>query len=288
MNEIVQRSGKATASLVLGILSFCLTFLAGLPAIILGILALMDIGKSEGKTGGQGMAIAGIVTGAIGGFMCFPIMLALLLPAVQAARAAAWKSQCAMNLKQIGIALQNYEATTGSLPPALIADANGTPMHSWRMLLTPYLERNDVHEAYDFNQPWNGAANSALAQSRPVIFACPANEETGGTATSYVVVTGPGFAFEGGKSANSRMAVGGLSHTIAVVDLADSGIEWTEPRDVTFEEFVARLQSGSVCHRGGFNALLLDGSVVFFDSEKMDTEELRALFALANDGGVAF
>ena len=46
------------------------------------------------------------------------------------------------NLKQIGLALLNYEQTNGRLPPAAVADKQGKAMHSWRTLILPYLERN--------------------------------------------------------------------------------------------------------------------------------------------------
>src|SRR5262245_3382414 len=65
----------------------------------------------------------------------------LLLPAVSVAREPARRMQCLNNLKQIALALHNYDATYGSLPPAYIADASGKPMHSWRVLILPFLEQ---------------------------------------------------------------------------------------------------------------------------------------------------
>jgi len=59
-------SGKATASLILGIVSLCAGFLFGIPAVILGVLARRDIKRSEGRLSGDGLAIGGIVTGIIG------------------------------------------------------------------------------------------------------------------------------------------------------------------------------------------------------------------------------
>jgi hypothetical protein len=72
-------SGKAIASLILGVLSFCTSVLTGGPAIILGIIGLSEMRRSQGRITGQGMAIAGIITGALGsicllgcgGFMWF-------------------------------------------------------------------------------------------------------------------------------------------------------------------------------------------------------------------------
>src|SRR5262245_60819279 len=84
-----QTSGMAITSFVLGIVSFFCSIVTGLPAIILGAIALGKIKRSQGQLTGDGFAIAGIVTGAVSSLMILPIMVALLLPAVQAAREAA-------------------------------------------------------------------------------------------------------------------------------------------------------------------------------------------------------
>ncbi len=287
MNEIVQLSGKATASLVLGILSFCLSVFTGIPAIILGVLALNDIGRSEGKKTGQGLAIAGIVTGGMGTVLLLPVMIALLLPAVQAAREAARRASCTNHLKQIGIALHNYESEHRSFPPAFIADDNGTPLHSWRTLLTPSLERSDLYEAYDFNESWNGTVNGPLAKDLPEVYACPSDSGSDATTISYVAVTGPGFIFDGSKPVRIREIIDGTSNTIALVELADSGIPWTEPRDITFDEFVQRFQERTVSdHYGGFNVLFADASVRFIRYD-LDLQTLEALFTRAGGEAVS-
>ena len=62
-------------------------------------------------------------------------LISLILPAMSYPRKAVWRAQCRNNLKQIGLALHNYHDTYESFPPAYIADENGRPMHSWRVLL---------------------------------------------------------------------------------------------------------------------------------------------------------
>src|SRR5436309_1081994 len=59
-------SGKAVFSLILGLLSFCLSPLVGIPAVILGVMGLGEANRSGGRIGGAGLAIAGIVTGGLG------------------------------------------------------------------------------------------------------------------------------------------------------------------------------------------------------------------------------
>jgi prepilin-type N-terminal cleavage/methylation domain-containing protein len=89
------------------------------------------------------------------------ILIALLLPAVQAAREAARRSQCANNLKQIGLALHNYYDTYGSFPPIRVRDERdpaGT-WHSqnigWGARILPYIEQNAIADDINWNQ-WPG------------------------------------------------------------------------------------------------------------------------------------
>ena len=75
------------------------------------------------------------------------ILIALLLPAVQAAREAARRMQCGNNLKQIGLATQNFESTYGHFPPAF---TSGVGHATWLVLILPYLEQQAA-----FDAPWH-------------------------------------------------------------------------------------------------------------------------------------
>lgn len=113
-------SSLAIWSLVLGILSFCGGCITGVPAIILGILALARINKPPAALKGQGLAIAGLVTGAVGTLFGTAILAALLLPAVAQARAKAHEAVCLNNVKQIMVASHQYAAeNSDTLPQSL-------------------------------------------------------------------------------------------------------------------------------------------------------------------------
>ena len=101
-------SGLAIASLVLGIIGIPLAafLLFGLVGLILGIVALVSIGKSGGRVGGQGLAIAGTCVSA-GSLLLFVVVLGVLLPA---ARERARRTSCASNLKSIGYCLHLYSS----------------------------------------------------------------------------------------------------------------------------------------------------------------------------------
>src|SRR5213592_497388 len=73
------------------------------------------------------------------------VLIALLLPAVQAAREAARRSQCSNNLKQIGLGVQNYTSARKYLPSMRVADHQQT----WLVLILPYLEEKAVGDLWD-------------------------------------------------------------------------------------------------------------------------------------------
>ncbi len=83
------------------------------------------------------------------------ILIALLLPAVQAAREAARRAQCSNNLKQIGIALHNYHLSHQSFPPGSTFETAGD-RGSILIRLLPYIEQQNVYDAFDFTQVTDG------------------------------------------------------------------------------------------------------------------------------------
>jgi hypothetical protein len=100
-------SGLAIASLVLGILGLFTCGTAALIGLILGIIAMIKIKKSQGALGGGGMALAGVIVSAIFVFM-IPVFAALLLPALAQAKGKAQRISCMNNVKELSIALRVY------------------------------------------------------------------------------------------------------------------------------------------------------------------------------------
>src|SRR5262245_31955843 len=82
------------------------------------------------------------------------VLTALLLPAVQAAREAARKTQCRNNLHQVGIALQNYQASHGVFPSSVVGTspmpALNHQLHTWMTMILPYEDQMPIYNSYNF------------------------------------------------------------------------------------------------------------------------------------------
>ncbi|NQT11816.1 MAG: DUF1559 domain-containing protein [Planctomycetes bacterium] len=123
------------------------------------------------------------------------ILIALLLPAVQAAREAARRTQCTNNLAQFGIALLNYDAAFETLPPGVVNPEG--PIHSvasgyhmsWMVQLLPYMEENVTFQHVDFSVGVYDKKNERVRGVEISVFACPSDYMPGDTegrwASSY-------------------------------------------------------------------------------------------------------
>lgn len=201
------------------------------------------------------------------------------------------RSQCKNNLTQIGLALHNYHDAFNSLPPPYVADAKGRPMHSWRVLILPFLGQEALYNEYRFHEPWDGPHNKLLADKGADLFRCPSdapeNATPAGPTTSYVAVIGPQTMWPGDRAVNFRDVTDGLSNTLLVVEARNSGIPWMEPRDFHVSQMAPTInsQSGqgiSSNHVGGAHVLMGDGSARLL-SDTLSLETIRAL--LTRDGG---
>ncbi len=127
------------------------------------------------------------------------ILIGLLLPAVQKVREAAARIKCANNLKQLGLAVHNYEGTNNSLPPAIVSNpgaadwpglkqfqknpalaptsGNDFARHGFLSLLLPYIEQANVLAqgagGYNFRLDWNNVANQPASSTKIATYECP-------------------------------------------------------------------------------------------------------------------
>jgi len=105
------------------------------------------------------------------------ILIALLLPAVQAAREAARRMECSNKLKQIGIALHNYHTARGCLPFA--SAYNTGQAGTWAAFILPYLELQTLYDQFDFNLNMRDPKNKVAVTTPVSAYICPSDPAAG-------------------------------------------------------------------------------------------------------------
>lgn len=235
---------------------------------------------------GSGFPIAAAIIGVLVVLMmCGGVMVALLMPAVQAAREAARRTQCMNNMKQIELALLNYESANGHFPPAYTVDEAGRPLHSWRTLILPYLEQGFIYDQINLDEPWDSPANLAvIGNYAPPVYQCPSAAGAPATMhTSYLAVRGPNAIFNETPRSMGEIT-DGTSATLLIVETDRTDIHWAEPGDWDVESAQFVVNGGpseiSSNHPGMANIGMADGSVQVV-AEGIGPQELEAMTTVA-------
>jgi hypothetical protein len=210
-------------------------------------------------------------------------ILTTLARAIIAAREAARCDTCNWHLRGIGLGLQNFDASNGSLPPAYLCDEKGKPIHSWHTLLMPYTSHYGWRSSYSLKEPWDGPANSQII-SRPFDeFQCPSAEVDGKPRLTidYVAVVGPETMWPGRDRVTLPYGAGVNHDTILLIEMPDSDYRCLEPRSPTVAEFMAKITSptgkGIRCiHPRGLAYVTVGGEVRWFPPNT-DPETIRKL-----------
>jgi prepilin-type processing-associated H-X9-DG protein len=207
------------------------------------------------------------------------VLVALLLPAVQAAREAARRAQSMNNLKQIALAMLNDESARGTYPARANFDKQGKPLLSWRVHMLPYIEQDALYKQFHLDEPWNSEHNKTLIPLMPKLYANPSGMARPGMA-NYLAVCGKGLMFDGEKGRTTREITDGTSSTIMVVEADDDhAVIWTRPEDWQFDPQRPMAGLGHA-HPGGFNAVFADGSVRFI-AGSVDPTTFQAMLTIA-------
>ncbi|MBN9119254.1 MAG: DUF1559 domain-containing protein [Planctomycetes bacterium] len=196
-----------------------------------------------------------------------------LLQAVQSRKRAEQRRD---NLKQIGLALHNYESANGKFPTNVYGP-KGEPLLSWRVHLLPYLEEDNLYKQFKMDEPWDGPNNKKLVEQMPKVFQAPDRDAPKGM-TYYQGFIGPDprkapqpMGVFGrpwllhGDATGLRITeiTDGTSNTLAVVE-AGHGVTWSKPDDLPFGGAVPALGAQGWDRTP---ALRFDGSVTLFPTD---------------------
>lgn len=129
------------------------------------------------------------------------------------------------------MACHNYQDRYGTFPPAYVADENGRPLHSWRVLLLPFIDEVALYDRYDFSEPWDGPNNRQLVSQMPNSYVFPGESPGHSGVTNYLAVVDPETVWPGSVGKNFY-DIADASNTIMIVENRGSKICWMEPRDL--------------------------------------------------------
>ncbi|GHT42674.1 hypothetical protein FACS189443_5910 [Planctomycetales bacterium] len=192
---------------------------------------------------------------------------------------------CRNHLKQILLAFHNYHDVYGILPPTFTVDKNGKPLHSWRVLILPFIEQNAMFKSIRLDEPWDSEHNKQFHNKMPEVFRCPVCQGNEKRDTNYCVVVGKEtLGRTDGKGLHFSLLSDGLSNTIGVTE-RKTPVCWMEPTDILQEDAYLGINKkaegiGSG-HQDGVSVGICDGSVLFLK----DSVDLKSLKAMLTIGG---
>lgn len=191
------------------------------------------------------------------------------------------RGQCLRNLEKIAQAMNAYAEDFGSYPPPVTLAADGTPLHSWRVLVLPYLGYQTLYDEFDLTEPWSTEANRQLIFQMPDEFRSPVASAGSGYETYYTLVTGAETLFPPSGPLGPADVTDDPAKTLLVVEGArpsSVSLQWTEPGDLDFATLSTTIGSDlGGNHVGGATAVTVDGRGHWL-RDTLEPAVVRALF----------
>ena len=166
------------------------------------------------------------------------------------------------NLRKIAEAMNAYAADHGTYPPPVSRDDAGTPLHSWRVLILPYLGEEALYNQFDLKKPWDDPINMQASYEMPAVYRHPNGASVGAyNVSGYYLITGRGTLFPAKGPLGPSDVADGPDQTVLVIEavpVVASGF-WTEPVDLDFSVMQGSPGASLGIEPGG----LLDDGVAF-------------------------
>lgn len=215
------------------------------------------------------------------------VLIAVLLPASRSARPAAYRAWCTNNLKQIALALRNYEEVYESLPPAYTVDPHGRPLHSWRTLILPFLEQHALYETIDLSKPWDDPANARANQTALSVYRCPRGAGPTNT-TTYLAVTGANACLVPGKPRRLEEITDAHDLTLMLIEAGEeNAIPWMAPMDADESLVLSLGPTTRFHHAGGANGCFVAGNVLFLKATTPESVRRAMISISGKDEAIA-
>jgi hypothetical protein len=174
--------------------------------------------------------------------------------------------------------MHNYHSAVESFPPAAVYDKNGKALLSWRVLILPYIEQDDLYKQFNLDEPWDSKHNKKLLEKMPKTYQSPGVKTKNKYGTFYQGLAGKGATFDGKTGIKLADFSDGTSNTIMVAESA-TDVPWTKPDDIPFDADKDLPKLGGI-YPGTFQALFADGSVRHIRTT-INKDTLKAMITVA-------
>jgi hypothetical protein len=209
------------------------------------------------------------------------ILLSILVPVPQIGLTPASRTRCRNNLKQIGLALHAYHDVYHAFPPAYTVAANGTPLHSWRTLILPFCDEQQLYDAIDLTKPWNHPDQAAI-QAIPEVYRCPAADILP-YETTYLANAAVNGCFRPSDPRTLADISDDHSDTLMVIEVSEEeAVHWMSTIDADAEFVLSFGPNTSFAHRAGTHACFVDG-ITWFLSSTISEAERRTMISIAGN-----
>lgn len=151
---------------------------------------------------------------------------------INSVRGAGYSTETINNMRQIALAIMNYESARGRLPAAAIMTADRKPGLSWRVALLPYLEEDNLYRQFRRDEPWDSPHNKPLVERMPKVFQSPGSSLARGY-TNYLAIRSPdAMLVDAPRGIRLRDVRDGTSNTISFLEVDDDHAAiWTQPNE---------------------------------------------------------
>lgn len=189
--------------------------------------------SSDNDSGVALGTMIGILGASVAGFSILFLAVVLIfrvaIPAATQMRINSLNRASLDKIERITQALNAYHDLHGSYPPAYFTDENGKPTHSWRVMILPQLNRNDLYQQYNFSEAWNSPANIMVTTKMPDVYRSEIDSSGSSTSTNFAAVVGKRTMFPHEKSTSRNQAIDAPETIMMVVEIHGLGFDWTDP-----------------------------------------------------------
>jgi len=276
------------------------------PGLALSLMTVVFLLQFLIESASRRDRVLSLVLLALGCLAASPVVITQWLDPPEGVRGVAARIHSSNNLKQIGVAIHNYNGSFQSLPPAITFTPDGKPLLSWRVIILPYIEEDALYREFHLSEPWNSPHNVRLLERIPGVYRSPyLPSEAIPTVTHYRVFLGQDTPFGASRPMAGQMfrvigngfGPGGMApfgifgvdrklvdpdrdflETLMVVE-AKEAVPWTKPDELELEDIdLNELPRYLGVSKKGFNCVNTDGSTHFvYWSDKRSAHEWKRL-----------